>query len=186
MATDRDKFEDLDPAKIIEEMRQEYWRGLSTPEAEESRDQVQVLVAEAGGERFALDALNCRTIIKVGRLTRVPRLPDCFLGVINLRGEIVSVVDLGAFFGLPVPAPGPKARLLLCESEGVRLAFQVNRIFGIEWVPRDRFQEPQTVTRPVKTEYVKGQIAPAGEEGWTIYLDVAKLIQGRELTLAKE
>lgn len=183
---EKNKIEEIDPTKIIEEMREEYWRGLSEPEAAEEADRVQVLVAEVGGEKFGLDTAYCRTIIKAGTYTRVPRMPEFFLGVVNLRGEIISVIDFASFLRLPEKELGPKARLLVVEHESGRLAFRVSRVFGIEWVPLSRIQEPQTMSTSLKTEYVKGHISPVGDEGWITYLDLAKILSGPELNFQKQ
>jgi len=182
---DRDKFDDLDPSKMIEEMREEYWRGLSATDDEAADDRIQVLLMEVGKERFALDADFCRTITKAGRLTRLPRMPAFVLGVLNLRGEIISVVDLGLLFGLGAREPGPKARFVVLESHGSRVACLADRIFGIEWISAARVREPQTSGSNLKGEYVKGHLEPAGDESWAVYLDVSRLLEGPELSFQR-
>ena len=182
---DRDKFDDLDPSKMIDEMRDEYWRGLSAADDEAAVDRIQVLLMEIGKERFALDADLCRTITKAGRLTRLPRMPAFVLGVLNLRGEIISVVDLGVLFGLGTREQGPKARFVVLESHGSRVACLADRIIGIEWISATRVREPQTGGASLKGEYVKGHIEPVGDEPWSVYIDVGRLLEGPELSFQK-
>jgi len=176
----------LDPTQIIQEMREEYWREISSAEAEGEEDRDQVLVAEVGGERFALGAQLCKTIVKAGRVTRVPRLPSHMLGVINLRGQIISVVDLGQLLGLPSSSAGPKARLVVTESRGVRTAFLVEAVVGIEWVEKSRVRSPESLQSAVKAEYVKGHVAPVKEEKWVTYLDVDRMVHGPELMVGRK
>ena len=182
---ERDKIEELDPEKIIEEMREEYWRGLSESQDDSEEDSSQMLLALVGGERFAMDARLCRTITKAGKVTRGPRMPDYVLGVINLRGEIISVVDLAVMMGVPPGERDPKSRLVVVESQDVRIAFLVDRILGIEWTLSSRVQEPQTASSSLKSEYIQGHLAPVGDEGWTTCLDLPKLIHGQELSFRK-
>lgn len=59
----------------------------------------QYLTFMLGGEIFAIGILSIKEIIEYGQLTEVPRMPDFIRGVINLRGAVVPVIDLGARFG---------------------------------------------------------------------------------------
>ncbi|MFA6014644.1 MAG: chemotaxis protein CheW [Gallionellaceae bacterium] len=63
------------------------------------QDQQQYLTFMLGGEIYAMGILAIKEIIEYGNLTEIPRMPDFIRGVINLRGAVVPVVDLGARFG---------------------------------------------------------------------------------------
>lgn len=182
---DRNKFDNLDPSQMIAEMREEYWRGLAAGEDDAADDRLQLLLMEIGKERFALDADFCRTITKAGRLTRLPRMPAFVLGVINLRGEIISVVDLGLLFGLGAREQGPKARFVVLEGRGSRVACLADRIFGIEWISAARVREPQAGGAGLKNEYVKGHLEPSGDDPWAVYIDVPRLLAGPELSFQR-
>ena len=181
------KIEELDPAKIIAEMREEYWKGIAAAEDETEEQRVQLLVAEAAGERFAMDAVLCRTITKAGYITRVPRTPAFMLGVINLRGQIMPVIDLTALFRLPAAKQRQlKPRFVVVEVEGSRTAFLVDRIVGIDFIDLGRVRESESITSPVKAEYVRGHVAPLQDEGWMTYLDMVKIIEGPELSFGRK
>ena len=63
------------------------------------QDQQQYLTFMLGGETYAMGILAIKEIIEYGNITEVPRMPDFIRGVINLRGAVVPVIDLGARFG---------------------------------------------------------------------------------------
>ena len=63
------------------------------------QDQQQYLTFMLAGETYAMGILSIKEIIEYGNLTEVPRMPDFIRGVINLRGAVVPVIDLGARFG---------------------------------------------------------------------------------------
>lgn len=180
-----DKFRELDPTKILEDMKEEYWAALSEPEEEVVEERVQVLLAQVGNERFSMEAVLCKSISKFGHVTRVPRMPGYILGVINLRGQIISVVDLGLLLGMEKTKPGPKSKLVVAQSGDVRSAFLLDLVLGIEWIELSRIQEPQAVTSTLKDEYIKGHISPRADESWITYLDVGKMIEGSETSLSK-
>ncbi len=64
-----------------------------------SDESTQFLTFQLAGKVYAIDILHIREIIEYGNLTRVPMVPDFIAGVINLRGSIVPVIDLGARLG---------------------------------------------------------------------------------------
>jgi purine-binding chemotaxis protein CheW len=63
------------------------------------QDHQQYLTFMLGGETYAMGILAIKEIIEYGNLTEVPRMPEFIRGVINLRGAVVPVIDLGARFG---------------------------------------------------------------------------------------
>ena len=72
---------------------------LPAASAAAQRDQQQYLTFMLGGETYAMGILSIKEIIEYGNLTEVPRMPEFIRGVINLRGAVVPVIDLGARFG---------------------------------------------------------------------------------------
>jgi len=182
---DRQKYEEIDPEKIIEEMKEEYWRGVTEPEEEEDEDTLQSLLFELSGERFAVDAVLCKTVTKAGHVTRVPRMPSYLKGVFNLRGEIISVVDMAELFGLGAAENWNKARLVVTQCGDIKTAFLVDQVLGIEKLKAARMRDYQSAASPLKEEYVKGHIEPEKEdEPWIIYLDLEKIIRGSELSVS--
>ena len=61
------------------------------------------LTFQVGAEHYGIAVEQTREIIRVSHITQLPRMPDHVKGVINLRGRIVSVVDLRVRFGVPNP-----------------------------------------------------------------------------------
>ena len=68
-------------------------------EQDNNLDQTQYLTFRLAGEEYAVGILQVREIIAYGTLTKVPYTPPSIRGVINLRGNVVPVVDLGIKFG---------------------------------------------------------------------------------------
>ena len=71
-----------------------------------------------GKETFGVDIFSVREIVRVQEITKVPGAPDFVLGVINLRGRIISVVDLGRQLGQPPTEIGRNSRLLVIDRLG--------------------------------------------------------------------
>jgi purine-binding chemotaxis protein CheW len=75
----------------------------------------QFLSFVLAGEEYALDILCVREIIAYDTLTRVPGMPECVRGMINLRGRVVPVVDLALRFGLPASEITPRTCIVVVE-----------------------------------------------------------------------
>jgi purine-binding chemotaxis protein CheW len=77
--------------------------------------QGQYLTFMLGGEIFAIGILSIKEIIEYGQLTEVPRMPSFIRGVINLRGAVVPVIDLGSRFGKQASAISRRTCIVIIE-----------------------------------------------------------------------
>lgn len=76
-------------------------RALATPprEAGFQGETIDLVAFTLGAERYALETRHVREIVRLTRITRLPLAPSPFFGVVNLRGEILPLIDLGEFLG---------------------------------------------------------------------------------------
>jgi twitching motility protein PilI len=94
------------------------------------------LGVEIGGERYLLDLLEAGEIVPVPPLTSVPLTQPWYLGLANIRGSLIGVVDLARFFnaqrGHDSAAPGPAARLVtFAPALGLPCGFLAARVHGL-------------------------------------------------------
>jgi purine-binding chemotaxis protein CheW len=81
-----------------------------------------------GGAAFGIDAQLVEEVVKVGEITKVSHAPPCVVGIRNLRGRIVTVIDLRALLTLgAVPASGEN-RILIVDSRGEQLGLLVDSV----------------------------------------------------------
>ncbi|MEJ2207764.1 MAG: chemotaxis protein CheW [Anaerolineae bacterium] len=88
-----------------------------------------------GGGCFALPASLVESIVIVQEITYVPGTPDWILGVVNVRGEIESVLDLKAVLGLGRAELQAESRLLIAEQGELRSGLLVGRVIDIADIP---------------------------------------------------
>ncbi|TQK07110.1 chemotaxis protein CheW [Herbaspirillum sp. SJZ107] len=93
------------------------------------------LGVEIGGVRYLLDLLEAGEIVPVPALTRVPLTQPWYLGLANIRGNLVGVVDLAAYLGqpaAPASAPAGAARIVtLAPALGVPCGLLATRVVGL-------------------------------------------------------
>jgi purine-binding chemotaxis protein CheW len=149
---------------------------------EESRQYLTFFLA---GEEYAIEVLRVREIIEYGNVTRVPSMPTCIRGVINLRGSVLPVVDLAVKFGLPPTAPTKQTCIVVVEVEldsdgkqtvlGV-LTDTVNQVIDLSDV---RIQPPPAFGTRVRLPFLRG--LGEVENGFILLLDIEHLFTSEEL-----
>jgi purine-binding chemotaxis protein CheW len=82
-------------------------------------------------EEIGIPILQCREIVRVGTITRVPEAPEHVRGVVNLRGRVLPAVDTRKCLGYEAVPPTSKSRLLVVEAAGRSFALLVDRIARI-------------------------------------------------------
>ncbi|HEX5751313.1 MAG TPA: chemotaxis protein CheW [Archangium sp.] len=136
-----------------------------------------------GDEDYAVHILRVKEIIAYSPVTPVPGLPPVVLGVINLRGKVVPVVDLAMKFGLPARRVTKWSCIVIVESEleGQRtevgiLTDAVSQVLDL--APRDIEPPPAFGTR-VRVDYLEG--LGRREGGFVLLLNLDRLLSTSEL-----
>jgi purine-binding chemotaxis protein CheW len=96
-----------------------------------------VLVLELGGERRSIPADAVREIVPLADLTPVPTAPASVRGLIQVRGQVIPVLDFGPADG-PPPRPGSPLVIVEIEGERARAALVVERVLDVEADDRAR------------------------------------------------
>lgn len=97
---------------------------------------------DVGGRTCALDVSQIREVVRWSPVTPLPDAPELIDGVLDLRGSIVPVIDLGRALGLEAVKPGLVARIAVVEVDGMVLGLAVQA--ALEVVPVDvaRLEDP--------------------------------------------
>ncbi len=139
-------------------------------------------------ELFALDVSQVREILDLTSITKVPKAPEFMLGVINVRGSVVPVVDLRTKFGLPMTDTTVDTRIIIMETRlGDRLtvlgavADSVNDVVELE---PGQIQEPPSLGNRWKSEFING-IGKRGDQ-FIILLNVDRLFSSDDLLMVED
>jgi purine-binding chemotaxis protein CheW len=127
--------------KVLEQVRQAQQNHLA-PETIYSPQQ-QYLTFRLNLEWYALSVYQLVEVLPTPRITRVPSVPDHILGVMNLRGEVLSAIDLKKFFGLPQSELTTDQAIIVVEQGEMRTGLLVDEIGDlISLAPEDLSEEP--------------------------------------------
>jgi len=92
----------------------------------------RVCLVRLGDRPWAVDVADAREIVVLGELTRVPLAPRHLVGLANLRGRVLPVVDIRGLLRLPPARIGPGAQGLVVEANGFQAAIWVDRLLGLD------------------------------------------------------
>ncbi|MBC8021536.1 MAG: purine-binding chemotaxis protein CheW [Burkholderiales bacterium] len=110
----------------------------------------EFLTCMLGDETYAVDILQVQEIREVNEVTRVPHVPPFVRGVINLRGAIVPIVDLGLMFGFPEPAPLAGASAIVLDVDRRLVGLVVSRVSDVLALAEDEISPtPELGTRSI-------------------------------------
>lgn len=101
-------------------------------------DQVETLLTfNLGTERYGIDVMLVRGVRAEQKITPVPGVPNFYRGVINVRGQIVTVLDLRFLLGMSNPETHtPPTEVMITQANNLRLGLLAHKVNGVESIPR--------------------------------------------------
>ena len=115
---------------------------IDEPEIKNNEDIVQLVGFVVGEEEYAIPILNIQEIIKPIEYTRVPSVPDYVLGVFNLRGNVIPLIDLRKRFSLNVTKQSSNTRYIVMKDEDNIAGFVIDRLTEAIRIDRNRIDPP--------------------------------------------
>ena len=108
-------------------------------------------------EWYGVEITEVKEVIRVGKITYLPSSPESIAGIVNLRGNILSVTDLKAMFGLPHEDLTEKARIIAVESGICETGLLVDEVVESIQVPISKIEAPLLTIPAEGATYIKGQ-----------------------------
>lgn len=149
------------------------------PIAPDVGDEVEVLACQMGDERYAVETRHLRAVQWASVVTPVPCTPAFVLGILSVRGEIVTLLDLATMIGLrsaPLAEAGNAVPVLLLGLAGMRAGLVVDEVLGVERMKLDALQ-----AAPSGREFVRG-VGPQD----TVLLDLEALFASGRFNVIDE
>lgn len=131
-------------------------------QAQEAREGVAIhlLLVALGAEQYGFPLDRVREVVKPTPITPVPTIPEHILGVMNLRGEILPVLDLKRLLGLGAGVPDPRGRIVVVKGPGMAVGFLADSVEDAIEV-RGGLEPPLAASAEERARYLQGQVAHA-------------------------
>lgn len=115
-----------------------------------------VVVFTLGHEHYGVESHCVTEVVAVAGITPLPCTPGHVRGIVNLRGRIVTVIDLKDIFGLDLAAQQDHHRLIILNSPSMEFALLVDTVIGVENVVAGTLQPPPPTLTEIRADYMKG------------------------------
>ena len=119
-------------------------------------DTVELATFYVGEALCGMDILKVQEINKLIEMTRVPQAPEYVLGILNLRGEIVTIVDLGKKLSLKSTEMSDKTRNIIVNSNGEHIGLMVEKISDVVHAEWEKVEAPPANIGGVQGKYFTG------------------------------
>lgn len=150
-------------------------------DANSANEMLHLVTFKLLGEEFGLPILDVREIIRITEITPVPQAPNFVEGVINLRGQILPVVDLRKRFGLDSKEADGQTRIVVVELQHAVLSLVVDEVSEVLRIPASTLAPaPAIVAGSIGAEYIKG--IGHYDEKMIILIDMRKVFSEEEIS----
>ncbi len=136
-----------------------------------------------GQEDYAIPLLMVREVISIPETTPIPKAPKHFIGLMNLRGQVISIVDLRNKLNIkPNEEPVDNA-VIIVDFQGMNIGIVVDSINKVLAFSRAEIQEMPELQSQVRSDYILGVYKK--DDGLTVLLDIAKCLDVKDFNVLK-
>ena len=140
--------------RILSERAKELALPVDQQEADENL--VEVVEFMLSYEKYAFESRFVSEVFPMTDFTHLPCTPDFVLGIMNLRGTILSLIDIRRFCDLPVQGLSNLNRIIVVENDDMKLGILADVILGMRNIPRASIQPPLPTMKGIRADFLKG------------------------------
>jgi purine-binding chemotaxis protein CheW len=149
----------------------------------ESDNQLQLVTFQIGNEKYGIDIMEVKEIVRNQEVRPIPNAPAWVQGLLNLRSRIVPIIDLHERFQithLPVEdEESDPGGILVINVGGKELGIVIDKIIRVVTINFSEMQAPPQMMSGIGTEYIQSVVN--AEDGYLIILNTRRLFNPREL-----
>ncbi len=135
-----------------------------------------------GAEEYGMEIRAVHEIIGLLPITRVPRTPPVVRGVTNLRGRVISILDLRRKFDLPPVEPGPTSCIIVVAAHAAHVGLLVDRVSEVADIAAADIAPPPPLGGGAQTDYLVGIAKSAARV--RLLLDISRIIDAGDVAAA--
>ena len=149
--------------------------------ARATEDYLEVVEFLLAQEKFAVESLMVREVYPLKDLTVVPCTPPFVRGIINVRGQILTVIDLKKFFGMPEKGLTDLNKVIIVRAGGMELGLLADAVFGVRSLEVRDLQPALPTLDAIGADYLRGVTS-----GRTVVLDLMRILRDERIIVREE
>ena len=154
----------------------------SQPE-EDTKEADRFLTFSLNGEKYGIPLPRVKEVIELTKITPIPYSPNYFKGIMNLRGQVISVVDLRLKFKMSKAEIGPQSAIIILDLSQLCLGVIVDSINCVLAVEHSAIQPRPDVESQIKSDYIIGVIR--SQQDLVLLLDVERTLNAEDFRTIK-
>ena len=131
-----------------------------------------------GEETYGINVMQVQEVLRMTEIAPVPGAPVYVLFIINLRGNVVTVMDTRQRFALPQREPDDATRIVIIEAEDQVVGILVDSVAEVVYLNQPEIESPPNVGNEESSRYIQG--VANREEGLLILVDLNRLLTDEE------
>ncbi|MBN2160607.1 MAG: purine-binding chemotaxis protein CheW [Spirochaetes bacterium] len=140
---------------------------------------LQIVCFKIANEEYGIDILQVQEILKLPKVTKLPKSRPYIMGVMDLRGKVLPIVDLSKRFGIETNRGIESSRAIVVNISGKRVGLGIDSVSHVIKVNSNDIEPPPPVVRGISGKYIVG-IAKM-EDGFVVVLDINQMFSTEEL-----
>lgn len=141
-------------------------------------EEKQFIIFHLGSEEFGIEITKAHEIVRMQGITELPQSSDFIEGIINLRGDIITIIDLRKRFNLESKT-GQETRIIIIDLKNIKAGLIVDSISEVIRINSDDISDPPGRVAGIKRDYLKG--IGKIEDRLIILLDLNQLLSSEEM-----
>ncbi len=150
---------------------------------QEQRNTHHYLTFQLDSEWYAIEVLNIEEVLEYQHISRVPKMPAFMRGVINVRGNVVPVVDLRYKFGLTITEPGVDTSIIVLEvslaGDTIRIATIADSVEEVVEISAEQVEPTPRIGTKLDTDFIEG--IGKLDERFVVILDTDKIFSTQDI-----
>ena len=139
---------------------------------------LQWVTFRLGNETYAINVMQVQEVLRVTEIAPVPGAPDFVLGIINLRGNVVTVIDARSRIGLSYREMDDDTRIIIIEAGPQVVGIVVDSVAEVMYVNESEIEAAPAVGNDESSKYIQGVVSR--NDNITILMDLNKLLTDEE------
>lgn len=151
------------------------------PEKKEAGDTIEILEFSLAHERYGIETSFIREVYPLKEYTPLPCTPAFVFGLINVRGQVLSIIDMRKFFELPEKGISVLTKVIILHNESMEFGILADEIIGVRIVPLEQLHTTLPTLTDIREMYLKGVT-----QDQMVVLDAAKLLIDKNMIVHEE
>ena len=145
---------------------------------------MQVVCFKIGQEEYGIEILQVQEILKLPKVTKLPRSAGYIMGVMDLRGRVIPIVNLGKRFGSDIEDSGSEKRAIVVDIRGRPIGLAIDTVSHVVKLDSEDIEPPPPIVKGISGRYIVG--VAKHDDGFVIILDIDQIFSSEELNILSD